>query len=50
MEVRKKQDESIPKVKESSQINQLSPQRLEYSDYPYNIKPDMKKCGNIYCD
>lgn len=49
-EIRKKQDESIPKVKEFSQINQLSPQRLECSDYSYNMKPDMKKCSNIYCD
>lgn len=49
-EVRQNQDESVPKVKEFSQINQLSPQRLDYSEYSYNIKPDMKKCSNIYCD
>lgn len=49
-EVREKQDESIPKVKEFRQINQLIPQRLEYSHYSYNIKPDTKKCSNIYCD
>lgn len=43
MEVRKNWDESIPEVKEFSQINQWSPQRLERSDYSYNIKPDIKK-------
>jgi len=50
MEVREKHDEAIPKMKEFSQINQQSPQALEYSDYSYNIKPDMKKYRNIYCD
>lgn len=33
-------------MKKISQINQLNPQGLEYLDYPYNIKPDMKKKKN----
>lgn len=49
-EVGENQDELIPKVKEFRQISQLNPQRLEYLDYSYNIKPDTKKWSNIYCD